>query len=95
MLVAFAAVLALGACASREHMSDGYARNSRAFFAKQHVYARAAKGSPVGLVSEESALIQGSYRKSLTKSTDDSTNKDSSSRVLLLRESPNAVTTGH
>jgi len=81
---------ALAACASREHMSDSYGRSSRAIFAKQHVYAQASTGSPGGLDSEESALIQSGYRKSLTGGSGDQQSKDSSSRVLLLTGTPNA-----
>jgi hypothetical protein len=78
-----------GACGSREHMSDGYGRNQRTFFARQHVYARAATGSPAGADSEEAAVIQANYRKTLGAEHQD-TSKDAPSRVLLLETNPNA-----
>jgi hypothetical protein len=92
-LAVFALASLLG-CASREHMGDSYGRSSRAFFAKQHVYAQATTGSTSGLDSEESALIQTRYRKSIAGPSADSSSMEPSSRVLLLREGPNAAA-GH
>jgi hypothetical protein len=76
-------------------MTDTYGRSSRAFFAKQHVYAQASTGAPTGLDSEESALIQTHYRKSIAGSSGDSSSMEPSSRVLLLRETPNAAGANH
>lgn len=72
-------------CASREHMSENYGKQSRTFFARQHVHTAATTGSPAGLDSEEAALIQTSYRQTLgaPSAPTPSTN---SSRVLLLEE---------
>jgi uncharacterized lipoprotein NlpE involved in copper resistance len=95
LLAASAVAVSLLGCANREHMSDTYGRSSRAFFAKQHVYAQAAPGAPTGLDSEESALIQARYRKSLTGSSGDASSMEPSSRVLLLRETPNAAGANH
>ena len=78
-------LLLLGACANREQMSDDYGHKSRVFFAKQHAFAQASSGAPEGLDSEESALIQANYRKSLAGS-EAPPDKNSSSRVLLLQE---------
>lgn len=69
----------------RERMADTYGRSSREFFARQHVYAQSTQGSPQGLDSEESALIQSRYRQSLgDESRQDG---EASSKVLLLPES--------
>jgi hypothetical protein len=92
MPVIFRAVLGsclvlASACASREHMSDGYGRNTRLFFAKQHVYAKAATGSPSGADSEEAAVIQENYRKALGAAPEGN-EQAAPSRVLLL-ENPN------
>jgi hypothetical protein len=94
-LITGALLLPLLGCASREHMRDSYGRSSRAFFAKQHVYAKAATGSAGGLDSEEAALIQARYHKSLAGSAADSSSMEPSSRVLLLREPSNAGNPGH
>lgn len=77
------------ACADREHMSDNFGRQTRTVFARQHVSPQAAEGSPGGLDSEEAALIQGTYEDSLGGQAKRS-EPDAASRVLLLRESPNA-----
>ena len=87
-------LLLASACANREHMSDGYGRNTRLFFAKQHVYARSATGSPSGADSEEAAVIQENYRKALGAEEQD-TAKDASSRVLLLQTTPNGTPPAH
>ena len=79
---------ALLAACDREHMSDNYGKQSREFFARQHVHAKAAEGSPKGLDSEESSLIQASYRESLGGQTQNNTTA-ASSNVLMLQESPN------
>jgi hypothetical protein len=90
ILLACVVVGSASACASREHMNDGYSRKSRVFFAKQHVHAEATTGSAAGLDSEEAALIQGRYRKSIGGAGAGSGEKDSPSRVLLLQESDRA-----
>jgi hypothetical protein len=78
-------VVLAGACASREHINEDYGKRSRLFFAKQHVYAKAATGSPSGVDSEEAELIQGNYRKALGGEPQEAQDKDAPSRVLLLR----------
>ena len=80
------------ACGSRQHMSDDFGQQSRSFFQKQRVHAAAAQGSPGGLDSEEAALIQASYKDALGK--DRQPASDGPSRVLLLKESDGAPSSG-
>jgi hypothetical protein len=68
-------------------MSDNYARKSRLFFAKQHVYAQATTESPSGVDSEEAELIQQNYRKALGGQQQmQQQQEQNASRVLILRE---------
>jgi len=83
MVVLFGAFVA--GCANREHMSENYGKQSRTFFARQHVHPTATSGSPAGLDSEEAALIQTSYRKTLGAPSAPA-QSNTSSRVLLLEE---------
>lgn len=92
LCIAIASV-SLGACASREHMNPEYGKRSRYFFAKQHVYAQAATGSPSGVDSEEAAVIQANYRKALGAQQQES-DQNAPSRVLILREPSNAKPMG-
>jgi len=66
-------------------MSDDYGRQTRRFFALQRVNSQAASGSPSGLDSEESALIQGTYKQSMGQQQN--ARQDAASRVMLLQES--------
>jgi hypothetical protein len=84
-------VVLAGACANRQHMSEDHGKSSRLFFAKQHVYARAATGSPSGVDSEEAQVIQANYRKALGAEPQNAQDKDAPSRVLLLRETNNVA----
>lgn len=68
---------------NREHLGDNYGKQSREIFARQHVYASAAEGSPKGLDSEESALIQNNYKKSLGGQGQSSNNNTNSNVILL------------
>jgi hypothetical protein len=77
------------ACGGREHLSDNYGQQSRRFFMKQRVNAIAAQGSPGGLDSEESALIQASYKHELGKEQPQS--QEGQSRVLLLKDTDGAA----
>ena len=64
--IAVAALVAgLSPACHGEHLHPTYARQTRAFFSRQHVHAAAAEGAPNGLDSEESALIKASYRRNL------------------------------
>jgi hypothetical protein len=90
LLLIVAAGWLLG-CGDRSHMSDGYGRSSRAFFAKQHVYAQASTGAPVGLDSEESSMIQARYKKTISGGSGSGSGQaEESSRVLLLQDPGNA-----
>ena len=80
------ACLALCTACDREHMSDNHGRQSREFYARQHVYADAAKGSPRGLDSEEAALIQESYRQSLGAEPRSGGTPPEASKVLMLQD---------
>ena len=86
-LCVFLAFACLAACSSREHMSDNYGRQSRTMFDRQHVSVNAAQGSPGGLDSEESHLIQSSYKESFGGAK--RSEPDAASRVMLLREPSN------
>jgi hypothetical protein len=83
-LLALTALGWLGGC-QREHMSDNYGRQSRAFFSRQHVHATASSGSPSGLDSEESAIIKENYRHDLG-AKDKAPDGLAGSRVLLVDE---------
>ena len=72
------------ACGSRPHMGDNYGRQSRTFFARQHVRPTAVRGSPDGLDSEEAALIRATYKASLG-GDNQRPEPDAASRVLLLQ----------
>lgn len=78
------------ACGSRQQMSENQGVQTRKFFMKQRVNAIAAQGSPGGLDSEESALIQGSYKESMGKAQP---SQDSQSRVLLLKDTESGPAT--
>jgi hypothetical protein len=65
-------------------MSPVYGEKSRNFLSKQKVYEEAEKDPPLGLDSEESAIIQGTYRQNMGGSVEES--KDSSAKVLLVQE---------
>lgn len=58
-------VLAAGGCADRANIRDDFGVKVRAFYVKQRVHDTAALDSPTGLDSEEAALIQDKYRKSM------------------------------
>lgn len=83
-VILFLSALCLG-CASREHMSEHQGEQTRRFFALQRVNQRAAQGSPGGLDSEESALIQATYKDTLGHERN--ARSDGASRVMLLQES--------
>jgi hypothetical protein len=82
-------LLLAGACADREHIRDDFGVKARAFQQKQHVHAEATEGSPTGLDSEEAALIQAQYRKSLSGGA----STDESGDVLVI-EQPKAAAKG-
>lgn len=84
-MCALALWFACAGCASREHMSKDYGRQSRAFFAKQRVHAAAAEGSPGGLDSEEAAAVRDRYLESLEPEQRNG-QADKASRVLVLEE---------
>lgn len=79
-------LLAGAGCASREHMSEDYGRQTRSFFSKQRVNQTPAIGSADGLDSEESTAIRDRYQEQLAPE-DKTHESDNSSRVLVLEES--------
>ena len=84
--VVLACVLVAAGCASREHMSEDYGRQTREFFAKQRVHPTPAEGSPGGLDSEEAAAVRDRYKQSMEPEKNRG-QTDMSSQVLLLQES--------
>jgi len=62
------ALLVLGAlagCGPREHLLPDFGRSAQLALARQKRWPEPAKGSPRGLDSEEAALIQRQFLKSL------------------------------
>ncbi len=74
-------------CGPRAHLHPNYGKQNQAFFQRQHVYQEASPGAPLGLDSEEAALINDSYRKQLGG---EKTCKDKApTKVLLVEEKKN------
>lgn len=85
-------LLACAGCASREHMSEDFGRQTRSMLAKQRAYDTPVTASQEGLDSEESAAIRDRYQQQLAP--DDSHGKsDDMSRVLVI--DPQDVKTQH
>ncbi len=76
---------AASGCGARDHISDDYGERTRALFSKQWVHRVAAEEPPQGLDSEESSIIQATYREDLGGGTCGK-KQDDSARVLLLQE---------
>jgi hypothetical protein len=75
----------LTGCASREHMRPDFGEKTKTYFAKQHVHQEASTKPPMGLDSEEAAIVQSTYRKNLGKQSGAAT-KDPGAKVLLLQK---------
>lgn len=84
-LICLLLALLMAGCPSREHIRPDYGQKTRAYFAKQQVYPRAATDRPQGLDSEESSLIYANYRQNLRGKGKAETGS-SPSRVLVVEE---------
>jgi hypothetical protein len=77
--------LLIAGCPSREHIRPDFGQKTRANFAKQQVFPRAAPDRPQGLDSEESSIIYANYRENL-KGEGAEEPKEAPSRVLVVEE---------
>ena len=84
-LLAVLAVLPLAACGAREHIRSNHGVNSATFHARQRVAAEPASGSPLGLDSEEAAIVQRTYRKSIGDPSG-AASREPAARVLMIEE---------
>jgi hypothetical protein len=74
-------------CGPREHIRPDFGKYTHQYWARQQIWHEPAKGSPLGLDSEEAAVINASYRKSIGGAAAQEA-AGSPSRVLLLQEGP-------
>ena len=88
--LAFALVF-VGACASREHLTPTHGQSSRAIFHAQRVDPQAGdKPKPaVALDSEDARVISSTYRDSMAPKGKAAPNE--SSRLILVAPQPNAA----
>ncbi len=75
------------ACGPREHIRPDFGKYTHEYLARQQIFREAAKGSPLGLDSEEAAVINSAYRKNMGAAGAQEA-AGSPSRVLLLQENP-------
>lgn len=56
-------------CTYVEHLRPDQGKQFRLFFARQQVFPEAATGNPMGLDSEEAAVIHAKYNKQMSEGT--------------------------
>ncbi|MFH1130745.1 MAG: hypothetical protein V1754_05380 [Pseudomonadota bacterium] len=89
ILCFFLMVFGMFGCRSREHLRADFAKSNRENFSRQRIHKEAAKESPIGLDSEEAAIVHKTYRKQIGGESA-AEPKDSPTRVLLLQEPADA-----
>jgi hypothetical protein len=87
-LLVVLAALPLASCGARAHIRANHGVNSANFHARQRVAAEPASGSPLGLDSEEAAIVQRTYRKSIGD-PGGTASREPAARVLLIEEPSN------
>lgn len=80
--LALASCALLSGCARQQHIRKDFGVKTHEFFRRQQA---PSKKAPVGLDSEEAALIHKSYRMSLGNPSGQAT-RDKGSQVLLVQE---------
>lgn len=63
--MALGAGMLLCGCGPRENIREDFGKSMKTAFLIQRVWPAAATGNPLGLDSEEAAMIQGTYRKDI------------------------------
>lgn len=83
-------LFACASCASREHMSEDFGRQSRTFLAQQRVSHEPAHESLEGVDTEEATAIRDRYQAGLGPEDKGRNASDNLSRVLVLEDANDA-----